>query len=205
MTMLGIPRLFLFACFLTVLLFVGRAEANLVWHWSGDCTTPFDQGKFPLLCTHATFDAVTTDDYVPGTLQGIGTTQALLEAFYQDDTGASTASYGLIFGGGADSFEFPAVDGAAFGFVNAQVTTFQSRADGTWRFESESAYPGCNASNAIDPLGNPNCSYGMMGINGTWTVPTPATLGLVALGLLLVLAAPPRYRRRKLDRTVPAD
>jgi len=185
MTTPGIPRPFLFAGLLTLLL-VAPAQANLIWHWTGDCVSQIPTVP---LCQHAMIDVVTTDNYVPGTLVpddylGANPRPTILSFRYTDDAGIDTAEVGLLDFGWSENgndFLFPAINGEADGVLSTTATIFRSAADGTWRVAGEGMIPFAEC----DQLHNNFCASDARGINGTWTrVPGPATLALVAIGLV---------------------
>jgi len=168
---------------LAVLLLAAPAQANLFWTWTGTCLTN-NAGQLPVpLCQTATFQAITLDSYVPGTISGPNADGALrlVSASYLDDAGGSFTIDQVDFAINGFAFKFPASSGEAEGFNTGQVWNFRSAADGTWRFSAESAAPNCGPDNGfLDPF----CGYTATGINGTWRVPGPSTLALVAIGLV---------------------
>jgi len=165
------------------------AHANIIWDWTGDC----QQILFGSvnLCTHAMVHAVTTDAYVPGTPGDFG----LLEWRYTDDLGVTEdLAIGFNLGEENGPFVLPASSGQGEGAISIIPAFFRSHVDGTWRFEAEGATPDpCNG------IGNPLCSYGVAGVNGTWTrVPAPSTLALLGVGVLSLGFL--RSRKRLLDQ-----
>lgn len=167
----------------TLVLLVRSGEANLMWHWTGDCVT--NRGA-PTLCHHATAEFVTLDSYVPGTVfvydgfptQSVNPT--LLVARYSDDAGGTDGVPDFGWPNAGIFFEFPAASGPGMGAVRTEVVDFRSGADGVWHFGAERGAPDCTMSPQ-------DCSYRADGINGTWTIqtPEPGTWLLVhtALGL----------------------
>jgi len=176
-------QLALFA--LVVLLLAAPARANQLWTWMGDCLTN-SAGRLPVPpCHTATFQAITLDSYVPGTVfdaLGGGDPKTLVSASYHDDAGGSLTISQEFFELNGFNLKFPASSGEAEGFINTQTSFFHSFADGTWKFEAEGAAPNCGPDNDfLDPF----CGYTATGIDGTWTrVPGPSTLALIAIGLV---------------------
>ena len=175
-------KLSLFA--LAVLLLAAPARANQLWTWTGDCLTNNAGGMAVALCHTVTFQAITLDSYIPGTVFdafGSPPPKPLVSASYHDDAGGSLTISQEFFDLNGFDLKFPASSGKAEGFIDTQTSFFRSFADGTWKFEAEGAAPDCT----FGQPGNILCGYGASGINGTWTrVPGPSTFALVAVGLV---------------------
>src|SRR5262245_56449320 len=141
-------KLSLFA--LAVLLLAAPARADQIWTWTGDCLTN-SAGRLPVPpCHTATFQAITLDSYVPGTVFdafGSPPPKPLVSASYHDDAGGSLTISQEFFDLNGFDFKFPASSGEAEAFINTQTSFFRSFADGTWKFEAESAAPNCGPDN----------------------------------------------------------
>src|SRR5215467_6531194 len=124
-------KLSLFA--LAVLLLAAPARADQLWTWTGDCVTN-SAGRLPVPpCHTATFQAITLDSYVPGTVfDALGTPHpitTLVSASYHDDAGGSLTISQQFFDSNGTNFKFPASSGEADGFINTQTSFFRSFAD----------------------------------------------------------------------------
>src|SRR5262249_15279197 len=97
-------KLSLFA--LVVLLLATPARANQLWTWTGECLTN-SAGQLPVpLCHTATFQAITLDSYVPGT---VGAAPPFVSASYEDDAGGSLTITKIDFTLNGFAFTFPAL------------------------------------------------------------------------------------------------
>ena len=187
---------------LVVLLLAAPARADQLWTWTGDCVTN-SAGRLPVPpCHTATFQAITLDSYVPGTVfDALGTPHpitTLVSASYHDDAGASLTISQQFFDSNGTNFKFPASSGEAEGFINTQTSFFRSFADGTWKFEAESAAPDCGPDNGfLDPF----CGYTATGIDGTWTVTTPEPSAVILMATALGGLGVSAWRRLRVRRS----
>ena len=176
-------RAFLFAGLLTAALFgavVESADATLIWGWIGNATSNTINCNPNVSCFSAFVEIITVDSYVPGTRLDWQpselTNPTILSATYRDrDIGLIDLDWRLH----GITFELPAAAGQQEGDFRSTTAVFSSHTDSRWSFSTD--------------------SYSVSGVDGRWfgSVPAPATLVLLSLGLLL----PRLMLRRKLACT----
>lgn len=181
------PSTLLAVVAVTLLIGPFSAQANLVWDWTGDCNgviipLPPVRGGSTGCSGRATLHVVTTDAYIPGTVQ---TPKAFMEPaplveFLYSDMNVTIDLIRDAWLTSGQAFELPASSSDPIGQFDAINAFFRTNADGTWRLGAENQRPGCHVED--DPI----CSYGAQGFNSVWSrgaVPEPATLVLLATAL----------------------
>jgi hypothetical protein len=183
-------RILLAAVTLLLLSIPLKANANLIWDWTGDCQRA--QYDAPPLCTHASARIVTTDQVIPGEVFVPTTPQfsnsTLLEFLYADDY-VKRDDLAVYWRLDAQALQLPASSSEG-GFVSTFSLNFRSDASGIWEINGE----GLNTPPYCGELHNHFCGYQVFGIHGVWTrVPAPSTLVLLGVGFAALVFCSRRW------------